>query len=99
MDLAAGNDMANRLKEDTANKGAAMVLVLAQVEAELVDFDAEDHLECLKSLGMGIDCCGLWRVIGKDHVYDILNFQTYLTSGPTETPLTYVDNCTVIGTA
>ena len=73
MDLAAGNDMANRLKEDTVNKGVAMVLVLAQVEAELVDFDAEDHLDFLESLGVEIDCCGLRRVIRKSHVYDILN--------------------------
>ena len=73
MDLAAGNDMANRLKEDAANKGAAMVLVLAQVEAELVDFDAEDHLDFLESLGMGIYCCELRRVFREAHVHDILN--------------------------
>ena len=76
MDLAAGNNMANRLKEDAANEGGARVLVLAQVEDELVDFDAEDHLDFLESLGMGIDCCGLWRVIREAHVYDIPNFQT-----------------------
>ena len=47
--------MANMLKEDAANNGTAMVLVSAQVKAEVVDFDAKDHLDFLESLGMGIE--------------------------------------------
>ena len=65
--------MANMLKEDAANNGTAMVLVSAQVKAEVVDFDAKDHLDFLESLGMRTDCCGLRRVIRIAHVYDILN--------------------------
>lgn len=83
MDLAKGNDMSRRLKEHADKEGAAMVLVSAQVEAELVDLDVEDRMDFLDSLGVGIDDCGLRRVIRE--TYDILDLQTYFTSGPTET--------------
>ena len=36
MDLATGNDMTKRLQKHAAGEGANMVLVSAQVEAELV---------------------------------------------------------------
>jgi len=83
MDLAEGNELSNKLKEHAVAEGATMVLVSAQVEAELVDLDEEDRLDFLESLNVGIDDCGLRRVIKE--AYDILNLQTYFTSGPTET--------------
>lgn len=83
MDLAEGNDLSKKLKEHAEKEGATMVLVSAQVEAELVDLDEEDRLDFLESLNVGIDDCGLRRVIRE--AYDILNLQTYFTSGPTET--------------
>jgi GTP-binding protein YchF len=82
-DLATGNDMSERLAEQAAKEGATMVLVSAQVEAELVDLDADDRADFLDSLGVTIDDCGLRRVIRE--AYSILNLQTYFTSGPTET--------------
>jgi ribosome-binding ATPase YchF (GTP1/OBG family) len=60
-----------------------MVLVSAQVEAELVDLDAEDRADFLDSLGVNLENTGLRRIIRE--AYDILNLQTYFTSGPTET--------------
>ncbi|KAL7548341.1 hypothetical protein ACHAWF_011628 [Thalassiosira exigua] len=83
VDLSEGNDLSARLKDHAATEGATMVLVSAQVEAELVDLDAADRSDFLESLGVGIDDCGLRRVIRE--AYDILNLQTYFTSGPTET--------------
>lgn len=82
-DLAGGNDMSARLAEHASSEGASTVLVSAQVEAELVDLDDDDRSEFLESLGVGIDDCGLRRVIRE--AYDILDLQTYFTSGPTET--------------
>lgn len=83
MDLAEGNELSKRLAEHAKSEGATMVLVSAQVEAELVDLEPEDRLDFLESLGVGIDDCGLRRVIRE--AYDILDLQTYFTSGPTET--------------
>ena len=50
---------------------------------DMVDLDDEDRADFLDSLGVGVDDCGLRRVIRE--AYDILNLQTYFTSGPTET--------------
>ena len=72
-----------RLREQAKKEGATMVLVSAQVEAELVDLDAEDRADFLESLGVKLDDTGLRRVIRE--AYSILNLQTYFTSGPTET--------------
>lgn len=83
MDLAEGNELSAGLKAHAESEGATMVLVSAQVEAELVDLDVEDRMDFLESLNVGIDDCGLRRVIRE--AYDILNLQTYFTSGPTET--------------
>jgi len=83
MDLAEGNELSAGLRAHAEGEGATMVLVSAQVEAELVDLDVEDRMDFLESLNVGIDDCGLRRVIRE--AYDILNLQTYFTSGPTET--------------
>lgn len=83
MDLATGNDLSNKLAEHAKAEGATVVLVSAQVEAELVDLDAADKMEFLESLDVGIDDCGLRRLTRE--TYDILDLQTYFTSGPTET--------------
>lgn len=82
-DLAIGNDLSMRLQEQAVKEGASMVLVSAQVEAELVDLDEEDRADFLASLDATLDDTGLRRVIRE--TYDILNLQTYFTSGPTET--------------
>lgn len=83
MDLAEGNDLSRRLEEHAKSQGATTVLVSAQVEAELVDLDDDDRSEFLESLGVGVDDCGLRRVIRE--AYEILDLRTYFTSGPTET--------------
>jgi len=82
-DLAEGNELVEKLKSLAENEGAKVVLVSAQVEAELVELEEEDKTEFLDALGVTIDDCGL-RALVKE-VYDILQLQTYYTSGPTET--------------
>lgn len=82
-DLAEGNEMVERLRGLAEKEGAKVVLVSAQVEAELVELEEEDKMDFLEALGVTIDNCGL-RALVRD-VYDILKLQTYYTSGPTET--------------
>lgn len=82
-DLASGNVMVQKLTELADKEGAKVVLVSAQVEAELVELDPDDRIDFLASLGVTIDDCGLRALVRE--VYDILNLQTYYTSGETET--------------
>lgn len=82
-DLAGGNEMVDKLRELADSEEANVVLVSAQVEAELVDLDKSDKLEFLESLGVTENDCGLRALVRE--VYDILQLQTYYTSGETET--------------
>lgn len=82
-DLATGNDMVERLRTLAASEGAKTVLVSAQVEAELAELETEDKLEFLEALGVTLEKCGLRQLVRE--AYDILQLQTYYTSGPTET--------------
>ena len=82
-DLAEGNEMVTRLRELAEKEGAATVIVSAQVESELVELDDEDRLDFLESLGVTLEECGLRKLVRE--AYDLLQLQTYFTSGPTET--------------
>jgi GTP-binding protein YchF len=82
-DLAQGNDMVNKLRELANSEGAKLVIVSAQVEAELVDLDPADREEFLESLGVTLESCGLRALIRE--AYDLLQLQTYYTSGEKET--------------
>lgn len=81
-DLAEGNEMVERLKELAGEEGAKVVVVSAQVEAELVDLSDEDRADFLESLGVSLDNSGL-RLLVRE-AYDLLQLQTYYTSGPAE---------------
>jgi GTP-binding protein YchF len=83
-DLASGNEMVDKLKMLAEKEGAKCVIVSAQVEAELVELEDEDKLEFLQSLGIeSLQCCGLRALVRE--AYDLLQLQTYYTSGPKET--------------
>lgn len=82
-DLANGNEMVDKLRDLAASEGAKLVIVSAQVEAELVDLDPNDREEFLESLGVTLETCGLRALIRE--AYDLLQLQTYYTSGPKET--------------
>jgi len=82
-DLADGNEMVEKLKVMAVKEGANVVLVSAQVEAELVELEPDDRDDFLESLGVTIEDCGLRALVRE--AYDILELQTYFTSGETET--------------
>jgi len=65
------------------DRGCEDRFVSAQVEAELVDLEMEDREEFLESLGVTLETCGLRALIRE--AYDLLELQTYYTSGPEET--------------
>jgi GTP-binding protein YchF len=82
-DLATGNEMVDKLKELAEREGAKVVLVSAAVEMELVELDDDDRKEFLESLGVTMENSGLRALVRE--AYDILELQTYYTSGPEET--------------
>ncbi|GMI20593.1 hypothetical protein TeGR_g9883 [Tetraparma gracilis] len=82
-DLASGNAMVDKLREVAAAEGASLVLVSAQVEAELIDLSPEDKVDFLDSLGVSLEESGLRALVTS--AYDLLGLRTYYTSGPTET--------------
>lgn len=82
-DLAEGNEMVDKLRQLAKEEGAKLVIVSAQVEAELVELSNEDREEFLDSLGVTLDDCGLRALVRE--AYDLLELQTYYTSGETET--------------
>ena len=81
-DLSTGNEMVEKLKVLADNEGAKLVIVSAQVEAELVELDTDERIEFLESLGVTLETCGLRQLVRE--AYDLLSLQTYYTSGPTE---------------
>lgn len=66
-----------------AKEGANVVVVSAQVEAELCDLGEEDRADFLESLGVTLEGSGLRALVAS--AYDLLGLRTYYTSGPTET--------------
>lgn len=83
MDLANGNAMVEQLRAVAESEGAKVVIVSAQVEAELAELETADKLEFLESLDVSLENCGLRALVRE--AYDVLKLQTYYTSGPTET--------------
>ncbi|WP_088894340.1 redox-regulated ATPase YchF [Leptolyngbya ohadii] len=80
-DLASGNAWVDRVREVAKQENAQVVIVSAQVEAELVELPEEDRAEFLESLGV-IEG-GLKSLIRA--TYDLLGLRTYFTTGPKET--------------
>ncbi len=80
-DLATGNDWVEQVKKQADQENAKVVVVSAQVEAELVELSPEDKQEFLESLGVSEG--GLQSLIKA--TYELLGLRTYLTTGETET--------------
>lgn len=80
-DLATGNQWTVAVQEIAQQEGAEVVIVSAQVEAELVDLPAGDRAEYLASLGVSEG--GLRSLIRS--TYKLLGLQTFFTTGPKET--------------
>jgi ribosome-binding ATPase len=82
-DLATGNEMVDKLRLMAEKEDARLVIVSAQVESELIDLNDEEKKEFLADLGVELENCGLRALVR--NAYDLLQLQTYFTSGPTET--------------
>jgi len=80
-DLATGNDYVEKVRAIAATEGAEVVLISAQVEAELVELSAEERADFLASLGVSEG--GLRSLIRA--TYELLGLRTYFTTGPKET--------------
>ncbi|MFB2981146.1 redox-regulated ATPase YchF [Microseira sp. BLCC-F43] len=80
-DLATGNQWVEQVRQLAAQEHAQVVVVSAQVEAELVELPEEERGEFLASLG--VEEGGLKSLIRA--TYELLGLRTYLTTGPEET--------------
>jgi ribosome-binding ATPase len=80
-DLATGNQWVEQVRQLAAQEHAQVVVVSAQVEAELVELPEAERAEFLASLG--VEEGGLKSLIRA--TYELLGLRTYLTTGPEET--------------
>ena len=80
-DLASGNNWVKKVEAIATQEGAKVVIVSAQVEAELLELPEEEQLDYLASLGATEG--GLKSLIKA--TYELLGLRTYLTTGPQET--------------
>jgi hypothetical protein len=80
-DLATGNEWVDKVRAIAQTDKAQVVMVSAQVEAELIELPEQDRAEFLESLG--VEEGGLKSLIRA--TYDLLGLQTYFTTGPKET--------------
>ncbi len=77
---ATGNDYARAVADYAAKEGAPVVVISAQIEAELAMLDDAERAEYLNELGL--EEAGLNRLIHAG--YNLLDLQTYFTVGPKE---------------
>lgn len=75
------NEMVDRLRDFAKQENAQVVTVCAQIEAEIAQLDDAERDEFLEDLGLSEP--GLNRVIRAG--YELLELQTFFTSGPQET--------------
>jgi ribosome-binding ATPase len=86
-DLSTGNSFVEQVRVIAAEEAAQVVVISAQVEAELVELPEDDRAEFLESLG--VEEGGLRSLIRA--TYDLLGLQTYFTTGPQETRAWTID--------
>ncbi len=80
-DLATGNEFVEQVREVAAKDNAQVVVISAQVEAELIELPESDRADFLESLG--VEEGGLKSLIRA--TYTLLGLRTYFTSGEKET--------------
>jgi ribosome-binding ATPase len=79
-ELPDGNAHVDIVRKLAADEGAEVVVISAQVEAELAELDGDERDEYLESLGL--ERSGLERLI--ERAYRLLGLLTYFTAGPEE---------------
>ncbi|HSK23858.1 MAG TPA: redox-regulated ATPase YchF [Egicoccus sp.] len=77
---AAGNAHVDVVRKLAEAEGAELVVISAQVEAELAELDGDERAEYLADLGL--ERSGLERLI--ERAYRLLGLLTYFTAGPKE---------------
>ncbi len=80
-DLATGNEFVEQVRGVAGKENAQVVVISAQVEAELIELPEEDRADFLESLG--VEEGGLKSLIRA--TYTLLGLRTYFTSGEKET--------------
>jgi ribosome-binding ATPase len=80
-ELSTGNAQVEQVRQLAAQENAQVVIISAQVEAELIELPEEDRADFLASLG--VEEGGLKSLIRA--TYELLGLQTYFTTGPKET--------------
>ena len=79
-DAASGNAHSNAVAEMAATQGNSHVIISAQIEEEISQFDEEEAVMFLAE--MGLEEAGLDRLIRAG--YELLALETYFTVGPKE---------------
>ncbi|MFU8839992.1 MAG: redox-regulated ATPase YchF [Nitriliruptoraceae bacterium] len=79
-ELPDGNEHVEVVRAIAADEGAEVVVISAQVEAEVAELDGEERAEYLAALGL--ERSGLERLI--EHAYALLGLRTFFTAGPKE---------------
>jgi ribosome-binding ATPase len=79
-ELPEGNEHVRLVTKIAEEQGAEVVVISAQVEAELAELEAGERSEYLASLGL--ERSGLERLI--ERADDLLGLLTFFTAGPTE---------------
>ncbi len=77
---ATGNAFSQAVAEKAEREGAGVIVICAEIEAELAQLDEEERREYLDSLGLSEP--GLNRLIRAG--YELLDLVTFFTSGPKE---------------
>ena len=75
-----GNDFVNQVKEYAKSHNAQIIIISAQIEAELSELSIDEAKEFLQ--GLGVQDSGVERMIKS--VYDLLGLRTYFTVGEKE---------------
>jgi GTP-binding protein YchF len=88
--VAGGNQFVNQVKEYAAQEDAEVIVVSAQIEQEISQFDEEEKMEFLND--MGLDKSGLDKLIQAS--YKLLGLMSFLTAGPMESRAWTIKNGT-----
>ena len=80
-ELPDGNEHVELVRKIAAEEDAEVVVISAQVEAELAEIEGDEREEYLAELGL--ERSGLERLI--ERAYQLLGLVTFFTAGPTET--------------
>ncbi|PIQ60591.1 MAG: redox-regulated ATPase YchF [Bacteroidetes bacterium CG12_big_fil_rev_8_21_14_0_65_60_17] len=80
-DLPRGNAHVDAVRSRAEEEGAGVVVVSAELEAQVAELESDERAEFLEELGLASG--GLERLI--QSAYALLDLITFFTSGPTET--------------